>query len=49
MSEQTYRRETDAHEARRELIARGVPVSLIAYDPTRALYVYDIESGDSGD
>jgi len=39
--EHTAATELDAHAARRQLINAGHPVSLVAYDPTRDLYVFD--------
>lgn len=39
--EHTAATELDAHAARRRLINAGHPVSLVAYDPTRDLYVFD--------
>lgn len=39
--EHTYSRETDARLARRTLIESGRPVSLLSYDGSRNLYVFD--------
>lgn len=41
MTEHTYPHETDAHSARRQLIQKGRQVSLIAFDPSRNVYVFD--------
>lgn len=43
MEEYTYENETDAREARRRLIDRGIRASLIAYDAFRGVYVFDAE------
>jgi hypothetical protein len=40
--EKTFKNETAAHTARRSLIGKGVAVSLIAYDPSRDLFVFDV-------
>lgn len=37
----TYRTEADAHRVRRAMIQQGKRVSLIAYDPSRGVYVFD--------
>lgn len=42
MNEQTFTSETQARVARRTHINKGRSVSLIAYDPSRELYVFDI-------
>ena len=40
--EKTYRHEEEARDARRTLINSGQEVSLIAYDPARDLYAFDL-------
>jgi hypothetical protein len=42
MQEWQYEREDDARESRRELIRLGKEVSLIAYDPSRDVYTFDV-------
>jgi hypothetical protein len=39
--ERLYVDEQAAHAARRQLINKGMRVSLIAYDPSRDRYVFD--------
>ena len=39
--EMTFKTEADVNRARREDINAGRQVSLMAFDPTRDLYVYD--------
>ena len=39
--EMTFKSEVDMNRARREDINAGRSVSLMAFDPTRDLYVYD--------
>lgn len=41
-TEYAFSREIDAHNKRREFIAKGYTVSLIAYDPDRNKYVFDV-------
>lgn len=41
MTEHTYRTEKVAHEARRAMILKGVKVSLVAFDTSRNVYVFD--------
>lgn len=38
----TWKNEEFAHRHRRELIDSGHSVSLIAFDPSRNLYVFDL-------
>lgn len=40
--EHTYTDETEAHRKRREFIRLGFSVSLIAYDPSRERFVFDV-------
>ena len=40
--EQTYTDESKAHRVRRGYINLGYNVSLIAYDPSRDAYVFDV-------
>lgn len=44
ITENTFRTEQFAKDTRRELINLGINVSLIAYDPSREVYVFDIIS-----
>lgn len=44
MREYTYVHEGDARRHRGEFIASGRDVSLIAFDPQRARYVFDVLS-----
>lgn len=40
--EYSYDREAAARDARRGFISRGYVVSLIAFDPSRGLYAFDV-------
>lgn len=42
ITERTFSTEAGARSARRALINRGMPVSLIAFDPTRNLFAFDV-------
>lgn len=42
MTESTHSTEQDAKAVRREFSRQGREVSLIAYDPARDLYVFDV-------
>lgn len=42
--EKTFRTEDDARTVRRTLIDQGRQVSLIALDPARDMYVFDVYS-----
>lgn len=44
MAEMLYETEALAQNTRRALINAGIAVSLIAYDPARRLYVFDVLS-----
>jgi hypothetical protein len=44
MTEHTYASESAAHDARRQYIDAGRAVSLVAYDPARDAYVFDVEA-----
>lgn len=39
--EHTYKAESAAHAVRREYVERGVAVTLVAFDPSRNVYVFD--------
>lgn len=41
-TEHTYKTDIEAHAARRVFINKGTSVSLIAYDGSRDLYVFDV-------
>lgn len=43
MSEYTFTSERQAHDARRKYINAGRPVSLIAFDPSRNVYTFDVK------
>ncbi len=43
-SEKTFQNEAEAHRVRRQYINSGRMVSLIAYDPSRNVYVFDLYS-----
>lgn len=45
--ERTYETEEEASAALRRLIRRGWTVSLLAYDPQRNLYVFDVLAGSA--
>ena len=49
MTEQTYTNEATARTERRTLINRGKAVSLIAFDPERNVYVFDVEDEDDNE
>ena len=42
MREYGYHSSAEAHRERRKWIQRGRTVSLVAYDPERDLYVFDV-------
>lgn len=42
MNEYTFHNEAEAHRVRLEHINAGYSVSLIGYDPSREVYVFDI-------
>lgn len=42
MNEYTFRNEAEAHRVRREYINAGYSVSLVGYDTSREVYVFDI-------
>ena len=42
--EYTFTSEAEAHARRREFIAAGRPVSLVAFDGSREMYVFDVYS-----
>lgn len=44
--EMTHRNEAGAHALRRQFVNNGGIVSLIAFDPDRNLYVFDILDND---
>lgn len=46
MSEFTFADERQAHDERRKYISAGRSVSLIAFDPARGVYAFDVEAGD---
>lgn len=41
MSEHNFSDESEARTARRQMIDLGIPVSLLAFDPSRDLYGFD--------
>lgn len=44
MGEKIFRSETYAHRIRRQYILDGHQVSLVAFDPSRNRYVFDVLS-----
>lgn len=44
--EYTFTGETSAYVARREMLRSGFNVSLIAYDPSRNVYAFDVITED---
>lgn len=42
MFEKTFSDEEEAHRSRRSFIARGFRVSLVAFDPSRNVHVFDV-------
>ena len=46
MTEHTFTIEAEARSARRDLINRGTPVSLLSFDNMRGVYAFDAECCD---